>query len=151
MQSIRAGLLGRFRQQMEDALGLERAIRLVWPAIVGSALAGSTGLRSLSGNTLIVSVPDRVWKGSLEGSGRRIIESVNDFWGKEVAGHIEFVLAPSVPSFPRPAAPSRPQPESSGGLSALELPAATIRDPRLREDFLRSAQKYFSHQQELEP
>jgi len=150
MQSIRAGLPSRFLQQMEEALGLERAIRLVWPAIVGSVLAGSTGLRALSGNTLIVSVPDRVWKGSLDGSGRRIIESVNTFWGREVAGHIEFVLAPVVPSFPRPATPPRRQPESSGDLSTLDLPVATIRDPSLREDFLRSAQKYFSHQQELE-
>lgn len=102
MQSLREFLPPGFCEQMEKQLGREQTLKLLWPAIVGTKLAANTEPLSLSGDTLRVRVPDRVWQNSLESFEKQILDSAARFWGKPVAAHVEFVLHP-------PQSPPRPQ------------------------------------------
>jgi len=155
MQSVRDLLPAGFSKQIERALGREEALRRVWPAVVGLPLARNVQLKSFRGTTVTVSVPDRVWKGSLESVGKMILDAINRFWGepagRPVAQHVEFVvdarMAPP-PSSSAAAKPLRATAHASPPLDLMDLPTAAIRDEALRRAWLESAQKYFAGQQE---
>lgn len=95
MQSLREFLPSGFCEQMEKELGREQMLKLLWPAVVGSALAAQTSFRALRGDTLVVAVPEKGWVNLLATFERRILDATARFWGKPVASRIEFVLKES--------------------------------------------------------
>ena len=93
MQSLREFLPAGFCDQMEKELGREQALKLLWPAIVGSALAAQTRLTAVRGNVLVVAVPEKGWITSLASFERQILQASARFWGKPMAERIEFIPA----------------------------------------------------------
>jgi len=91
MQSLREFLPAGFCEQMEKELGREEAVKLLWPAMVGSALAAQTKLLSLKGDTLVIEVPEKGWINSVAAFEHQILEASTRFWGKPLAARIEFV------------------------------------------------------------
>lgn len=148
MQAVRDLLPAGLPKKIERALGREEALRRVWPAVVGSSLARSIQLKSFYGATLIVNVPDRVWKGSLESLGKLILDAVNRFWGEPVARYAEFVVDARMSPTPSRSAVARPVKAEAS--PPVDLPADAIRDEGLRRALLESAQKYFARQRKLE-
>ena len=146
MKSFRECLPVDFLRRMERELGREESLRLLWPVVVGQPLAGNTQLKSVRGGMLIVSVPDRTWRGSLGSMEKMILAAVNRFWGEEVCRSIEFREDPRLPvplQEPRPGRPRTPR-----ELLPADLPAAkAITDDELRERILESIRKYFSWQE----
>jgi len=152
MQSVRDLLPAGFSKEMERALGREEALRRVWPAVVGLPLAHNVQLKSFRGSTLTLSVPDRVWKGSLESLGSMVLDAVNRFWGESagrpVAQHVEFVVDPRMVFPPPSSAAAQPRTAKAFASPPVDLPAGAIRDEALRRTLLESAQKYCAGQQE---
>jgi predicted nucleic acid-binding Zn ribbon protein len=101
MQSLREFLPSGFCDQMEKELGREQAFKLLWPAMVGSALAAQAKFVALRGNTLVVSVPERGWITSLATFERQILQAAMRFWGKPMAEKIEFISAENHQSLPQ--------------------------------------------------
>jgi hypothetical protein len=95
MQSLREFLPSGFCEQMEKELGREQALKLLWPAIVGSGLAAQVKLLSLRGDVLVVSVPEKGWVSSLANFERQILDAITRFWGKPVAARIQFAQTES--------------------------------------------------------
>lgn len=100
MQSLRDFLPSGFCEQMEKELGREQALKLLWPAMVGSALAAQAKFVALRGETLVIAVPEKGWIHSLAQFERRILDTALRFWGKPVAEKIEFILTAA--NEPRP-------------------------------------------------
>lgn len=93
MQSLREFLPSGFCEQMEKELGREQAVKLLWPAMVGSALAAQARPLSLRGETLFVAVPEKGWLSSMASFERQILAASTRFWGKPIATKIQFVSA----------------------------------------------------------
>ena len=146
MQAVRELLPVGLSKQMERALGREEMLRRVWPAVVGLSLARNVQLKTFRAATVTVSVPDRVWKGSLESFEKMILDAVNRFWGEPVARHVEFVVDARMTALPSRAPVDKPGKAPTTAL--VDLPTAAIRDEALRRALLESAQKYFAGQQE---
>ncbi|MGH9786607.1 MAG: DciA family protein [Terriglobia bacterium] len=138
MRSLRDSLPEDFLGRMQQELGREEMLRLVWPMIVGSTMGGSTQLLGIRQNTLRVAVPDQTWKKTLRSMENMILEAVHRVCGDEVGRSIEFVESPRpVPPLPKEKAAPRPLPPA-------DLPLDAIADPQLRQTFDRSARKYFA-------
>ena len=98
MQSLREFLPAGFCEQMEKELGREEALKLLWPAMVGSALAAQAKPLSIKGDTLVIGVPEKGWINSVASFEHQILAASTRFWGKPLAARIEFVcLEPTNP------------------------------------------------------
>jgi hypothetical protein len=97
MQSLREFLPAGFCEQMEKELGREEALKLLWPAIVGSALAARAKPLGLRGDTLVIEVPEKGWISSVAAFERQILDASARFWGKPVATRIEFCIERAKP------------------------------------------------------
>jgi hypothetical protein len=144
MNSLRDSLPRDFLDRMQQELGRWEMLRLVWPMIVGSKLAGSAQFLGIRQNTLRVAVPDRTWKNTLRSMENLILEAVHRFCGDDVARTVEFVESPrALPPAPNKKQAVRPLPPS-------DLPLDAIADPELRQIFDLSARKYFHQSRERE-
>ena len=162
MESLRQSLVADFLKRIEKELGRETTLRLLWPHVVGSRLAGNTQLKGIRGAMLIVSVPDRSWLGPLVSLDKMILKAVNRLGGEKRYDSIEFLEEPQM-------LPSREASRSGTGdracreLAAMEqgtgnrvlmpeecrstpvkFDTGMIADDNLRRLFLESARKYFS-------
>ena len=152
MEQVRGLLPNKLRDAMEQKLGREEALRLMWPAVVGPKLAAQIQLLHLRGNNMVVSMPDGEWRGPLQSLERMILDAVNRFSGKSTAISIEFVVGlPPVPVL-KVAEPPRKMNPPVSNLHHVppDVPAPVIPvidDERLRDAFAQSAQKYFAHQE----
>ena len=130
--------------QMQQELGREETLRLLWPMIVGSKLGCSTQFQGIRQNTLRVAVPDQTWKKTLRSMEQLILAAVHRYCGEEVGRAIEFVESAFPAALPLPKrVPAPPLPPA-------DLPLDAIADPDLRQMFDRSARKYFYQSRERE-
>src|SRR3990172_5241453 len=110
MQSLRHCLPREFLKRLEGELGREEALRLLWPAVVGSQLAANTRLKAFRGGVLRIAVPDRTWRGSLASMEKLILEAVHRFFGDDIGQAIELFedpqMAGPVPKLPRQRGPA---------------------------------------------
>ena len=144
MNSLRDSLPKDFLGRMQKELGREEMLRLVWPLIVGSKLAGSTQFHGIRQNTLRVAVPDQTWKRTLRSMEKLILDAVHRYCGEEVGRAIEFVESP------RPVPPSQKKSPAPRPLPPSDLSLDAIADPELRRVFDLSARKYFYQSRERE-
>ena len=150
MKSFRESLPANFLKNIEREIGREESLRLLWPVVVGRQLADNTRLKGVRGGRLILAVPDRSWRASLESLENMILDAVNSFWGEPVCNSIEFFEDPRMAP-PPPQAHRRMRPQPARLPPPVDLPAAeTIADDSLRKLILQSASKYFARQKGIQ-
>ncbi len=145
MEWIKACLPAELLRRIQEQLGLEESLRLLWPMVVGAQLGNNTRVKALRGETLIVAVPDPSWLGSLRSMETMVLEAVNRFFGRDICRGVELAVDPrmSPPGKEKRSRGNRP----AAALPAVSLAAETIEDRELREKFLESAGKYFAWQE----
>ena len=150
MKSLRDALPEGLLAQMQQELGQEETLRLLWPMVVGAKLGANTRLLSIRQNRLRIAVPDQTWRRTLLSMEHAVLEAVHRVCGEEVGRAIDLVEDANL------AAPRRGQDRTGKERSALPLPAVDlpglplheIRDTELQRMFRRSAQKYFARREE---
>lgn len=65
-----------------------------WETIVGETIAGDTRPAAFKEKTLIVHVSDSVWIQQLQYLKKDIIQSINNFFDKEMVNDIKFKIGP---------------------------------------------------------
>lgn len=145
MQSFRDALPSGLLVQMQQELGQEETLRLLWPMVVGPELGGNTRLLNVRQNRLRIGVPDPTWKRELQALEQAVLEAVHRVCGDECGSKIELVEDPSL------AGPRSQQGESAvppARAEPVNLPLEEIRDTELQRMFQQSAQKYFARRKE---
>jgi len=64
----------------DDQLDLE-LIQRFWPDLVGDQLAGATKITGLRGSTVVLNVPDLIWRKQLMGMKQQLLQKLNELWG----------------------------------------------------------------------
>jgi predicted nucleic acid-binding Zn ribbon protein len=79
--SIRS-LIAQFRRSpsWDDQLDLE-LIQRFWPDLVGEQLAAATRITALRGSTVVLNVPDLIWRKQLMRMKLQLLEKMNELWG----------------------------------------------------------------------
>lgn len=150
MKSLRDALPEGLLTQMQQELGQEETLRLLWPMVVGAKLGANTRLLSIRQNRLRIAVPDQTWRRTLLSLEQAVLEAVHRVCGEEVGRAIDLVEDPNLAA-PRGIKDRAGKEKSSLPLPAVNLPdfaLGEIRDAELRRMFHRSAQKYFARGEE---
>src|SRR5262245_44915471 len=84
-------LIATFRRSSnwDDQLDVE-LLQKLWPALVGEHLATATRVTGIRGSTVIINVPDLVWRRQLFRMKRLLLERVNEPWGNSRITEIAF-------------------------------------------------------------
>ena len=107
MWSIRDSLPRPFWGRLQEELGREETLRLLWPILIGPHLAANTRFRSLRNGRLLIGVEERTWRSSLTSLEGIVRATINRFWGEDLVGQIEFVEDPPLKVPRREAVPTR--------------------------------------------
>jgi hypothetical protein len=156
MKSFREALPDGLLAQMQQELGQEETLRLLWPMVVGAELAANTRLLSIRQNRLRIAVPDQTWRRTLSAMERAILDAVHRVCGEEVGRAVDLVedahlTGPSGGNGGR-AKNAKGSDRAEAGKSAValraedlpNLPLQEIHDTELQQMFRQSAQKYFT-------
>ena len=75
-------LISQFRRSpnWDDQLDLE-LIQRFWPDLVGDQLARVTKITALHGSTVVLNVPDLIWRKQLMGMKLQLLQKLNELWG----------------------------------------------------------------------
>jgi predicted nucleic acid-binding Zn ribbon protein len=75
-------LIAQFRRSpnWDDQLDLE-LIQRFWPDLVGDQLAAVTKITALRGSTVVLNVPDLIWRKQLMRMKRQLLQKMNELWG----------------------------------------------------------------------
>jgi hypothetical protein len=137
-------------------LGLERRfkseqIAVIWPKVVGQAIAKIAHPTQLRNRTLYIDVADNVWMQELKLRQRDLLEQLNDALGEPLVerlflrlGHIPPAAAgeqaerPSIPDTNVPLAPHEED--------ALDREVASVADPELRQVLKRFRRRMLQRQ-----
>ncbi len=130
---------------MQQKLGQEETLRLLWPMVVGPELGGNTRLLNVRQNRLRIGVPDPTWKRELRSLEQAVLEAVHRVCGDEFGSSIELVEDLSLAS-PRPQKKESDAPPARA--ESVNLPLEGIRDTDLQRMFRQSARKYFARSKE---
>ena len=138
ISSLRKALERSFRD-----LGLEKRLQteqitILWPKIVGAAVAKIAYPAQFRTGTLFIDVADSVWVQELKFQEGELIRRVNDALGAALVRRLFFQLARTPPPAPIQAPEVEPSPPIMKPLDpqqelALEREVAGVRDPQLRE------------------
>lgn len=163
MKPLHQVLADLLRQQPETELPVEDIAREAWPHIAGVHIARRTRVFRLYKQTLIVHVPDKIWKQQLHGLEGQLVDRVNQLLGHVAISRIEFREDEQLRAaeLAQPARKTRrgrvhesqqslafdpPRKGPGRELSAaaekeLADSASAIADPELRELFIRASRK----------
>jgi predicted nucleic acid-binding Zn ribbon protein len=56
-------------------------LQKLWPSLVGATLAASTRIVAIQGATVVIDVPDAVWRKQLVRMKVQLLKSINEPWG----------------------------------------------------------------------
>lgn len=146
MEALRESLTAGVLKQIEQELGRETMLRLLWPHLVGAQLAANTELKAIRGATLVIGVPDRTWLSSLGSLKTMILDAVNRL-GSETYDAVELIEQPRLAALRqgiKPAPGSRRQ--APVAAADVRFDASAIADESLRKIFAESARKYLAMQ-----
>jgi predicted nucleic acid-binding Zn ribbon protein len=75
-------LISQFRRSpnWDDQLDLELMQRF-WPDLVGDQLARATKITALRGSTVVLNVPDLIWRKQLMSMKHQLLQKLNQLWG----------------------------------------------------------------------
>ena len=84
-------LIANFRRSKnwDSQLDLQ-VLQKLWPALAGSDLAAATQIVALHGSTVVVNVPDRIWRKQLAGMKGRLLAKLNEPWPSPFITDIAF-------------------------------------------------------------
>jgi hypothetical protein len=135
------GILPRVVQNAGgSAEATEAAAIAAWKLAAGEGIRAGTAALSLTDKRLIVAVADAVWQKQLSSIGGQLLARLNAFLGQPVVRNIEFRIDPG-----KVVSPKRLRPDGGQSNRMQPLPrelvtaANSIRDPALRNTFLRTA------------
>ena len=85
-------LIANFRRARawDEELDL-RLLRVLWPRIVGSALAESTMVERIEGARVVIRVPDHTWEKQLRSIRSRLLRKMNEPWPNAWIRDIGFI------------------------------------------------------------
>jgi predicted nucleic acid-binding Zn ribbon protein len=74
-------LLASFRQSpvWDQELDVE-VLRKLWPSLVGPQLAGATTVTGIRGSTVVINVPDLIWRRQLLRMKFQLLKRINEPW-----------------------------------------------------------------------
>ena len=75
-------LIAQFRRSpnWDDQLDLE-LIQRFWPYLAGDQLAAATKITALHGSTVVLNVPDLIWRKQLMRMKLPLLQKMNELWG----------------------------------------------------------------------
>lgn len=75
-------LIGQFRKSpaWDEFLDLE-LLQKLWPVLVGEPLAAATRVTAIHGSTVVLDVPDLIWRKQLMRMKPKLLERINEPWG----------------------------------------------------------------------
>jgi predicted nucleic acid-binding Zn ribbon protein len=84
-------LIAQFRKSpnWDNQLDLE-LIQRFWPDLVGEQLAAATRVTALQGTTVVMNVPDRIWRRQLMRMKGQLLQNINETWGGRKITEIAF-------------------------------------------------------------
>ena len=131
-------------------LGLQKRLQaeqitVLWPKIVGTAVAKISAATQFRDGTLFIDVSDNIWMQELKFQEGELISRVNATLGEPLVRRLFLRLARTPTPVPAPPpkvdlSPAAAQPLSSQQEVTLERELASVRDPELRavlKDFRR--------------
>lgn len=122
----------------------EEIIRCAWEHLAGKMLAVRTRPLRVFENRLIVEVPDSSWPRQMRRYENLLIERISRLIGEKVVTGLEWHVNPALatplaaPTQTADALPPRIPPKTD---ASLEGAAQKIRDPELRQLFLRTTER----------
>ena len=84
-------LVAQFRRSSnwDEHLDLE-LLQKFWPNLVGKQLATATRVTGLHGNTVVINVPDLVWRKQLYQLKKPMLKKISELWGDSRVTEIAF-------------------------------------------------------------
>ena len=84
-------LIAGFRKSpnWDEQLDLELLQRL-WPALAGEKLGAATSVTAIHGATVVIKVPDLIWRKQLIRMKRQLLDKINEPWGSRRITEIAF-------------------------------------------------------------
>ncbi len=122
----------------------DEIIRCAWEHLAGRLLAGRTRPLRVFQNRLIVEVPDSSWPRQMRRYESLLIERIGRLLGEKVVTGLEWHVNPALaaplaaPDQAAEVIPPRIPPQTD---ASLEGAAKKIRDPELRQLFLRTSER----------
>lgn len=131
------------RKQPQKQIPVEEVVRGAWGRLAGPQIAARTLVFRVYQGTLIVHVPDRIWKQQLHRLEGQLLDRINRLLGSAIITGIDFRVDQALAAVPAGHPPKKgPARELPAGTEAeLEASARGIADPELRQLFLRTARK----------
>jgi hypothetical protein len=86
-----AGMIAIFRRSpnWDEELDVE-LLRKLWPLLAGEALGAATTITAIQGTTVVLNVPDRVWRRQLVRMKGQLLQKMNEPWGTRRITEIAF-------------------------------------------------------------
>jgi predicted nucleic acid-binding Zn ribbon protein len=82
LDPVYRSVIAHFRKSpnWDEHLDLE-LLQKLWPALVGEHLGRLVQVTALRGSTVVVNVPDLVWRRQLMGMKPLLLQKINELWG----------------------------------------------------------------------
>jgi hypothetical protein len=86
-----ASLIAIFRRSpnWDEELDVD-LLRQLWPLLAGEALGAATTITAIRGTTVVLNVPDRVWRRQLVQMKGQLLRKMNEPWGSRRITEIAF-------------------------------------------------------------
>ena len=82
MDSAIRSLIAQFRSSPNWNTQLDvEILQRFWPELVGGQLAAATKVTAIHGSTVVLNVPDRIWRKELLSMKRQLLQKINEPWG----------------------------------------------------------------------
>ena len=77
-------LIGQFRRspKWDEHLDLE-LLQALWPTLAGQSLAAATRITGIRGATVVLDVPDLIWRKQLFRMKTTLLKRINEPWGTQ--------------------------------------------------------------------
>ena len=84
-------LIATFRKSPNWDAEMElELLQKLWPILAGATLAAATRVVAIHGATVVIDVPDAVWRKQLVGMKDRLLRSINEPWDSQRIREIAF-------------------------------------------------------------
>lgn len=67
-----------------------RLLQALWPRIAGPSLAQNTSVAAVSGEVVVIRVPDQIWKQQLVAIRPQLLKKINEPWPRRWIKQIRF-------------------------------------------------------------
>jgi predicted nucleic acid-binding Zn ribbon protein len=84
-------VIAQFRRSpnWDEHLDVE-LLQKLWPMVAGPQLGAITSVTAIHGSTVVINVPDLIWRKQLIRMKRSLLERINELWGIQRITEIAF-------------------------------------------------------------